>query len=46
MKQETGNASSSVQPMVVDDESKRAGTEEAVTVDATNVEAERGEEKE
>ena len=39
-------ASSSVQPMVIDDESKRAGTEQAVTVDATKVEAERGEEKE
>ena len=32
--------------MEVDDESKRAVTEQAVTVDATRVEAERGEEKE
>ena len=39
-------ASSSVQPMEVDDESKRAVTEQAVTVDATKVEAEKEEEKE
>ena len=32
--------------MEVDDESKMAVTEQAVTVDATKVEADRGEEKE
>ena len=40
---DSGKASSSAQPMEVDDESKRAVTEQAVTVDATRVEAEREE---
>ena len=37
MKQETGKASSSGQPMEVDDESKKAVSEPVVTVDATKV---------
>ena len=37
MKQETGKASSSGQPMEVDDESKKAVSEPVVTVDATMV---------
>ena len=43
---DTGRASSSAQPMEVDNESKREVTEQAVTVDATKVEAEKEGEKE
>ena len=42
---DTGRASSSGQAMEVDDESKRAVTEQAVTVDATKVEAEKEKEE-
>ena len=42
---ESGKASSSGQAMEVDDESKRAVTEQTVTVDATKVEEEKKEEE-
>ena len=44
MKQGTGKASSSGQPMEVDDESKKAVSEPVVTVDATKVAEEKEEE--
>ena len=44
MNQEKGEASSSGQPMEVDDESKKAVSEPVVTVDATKVAEEKEEE--
>ena len=44
-RQVTWKVTSSGQPMEVDDESKRAVTEQAVTVDAKKVEAEKEEEE-
>ena len=44
MKQETGKASSSGQPMEVDDECKKAVSEPVVTVDVTKVAEEKKEE--
>ena len=44
MKQETGKASSSGQPMEVDDESRKAVSEPVVLVDATKVAEDKEEE--
>ena len=44
MKQETGKASSSEQPMEVDDEGKKAVSEPVAAVDATKVTEEKEEE--
>ena len=46
MNQENGEASSSGQPMEMDDESKKAVSEPVVTVDATKVAEEKEEEAE